>query len=158
MKPVETACKTRFLCVLHAQGQTFSLQTALPVAATPDNRAPLLLAHIARSRVLCNLRQTAFPFAYFFAFGFERACARSRVLRIYYFYYNIYRLFCALLTYNNHFWKLTAVFILFFTFIDVKERCFLVQKEYINWAFAPAVGHNSSLSSQSAGSFYPLSQ
>lgn len=103
MKPVETACKTRFLCVLYAQGQTFSLQTALPVAATPDNRAHLLLAHIARSRVLCNLRQTAFPFAYFFAFGFERACARSRALRIYYFYYNVYRLFCALLTYNNHF-------------------------------------------------------
>ena len=61
MKPVETACKTRFLCVLYAQGQTFSLQTALPVADTPDdNCAPLLLAHIARSRVLCNLRQTAF--------------------------------------------------------------------------------------------------
>ena len=60
MKPVETACKTRFLCVLYALGQTFSLQTALPVAATPDNRAPLLPTHIARSRVLCNLRQTAF--------------------------------------------------------------------------------------------------
>ena len=60
MKPVETACKTRFLCVLYAQGQTFSLQTALPVAATPDNRAPLLFAHTARSRALYNLRQTAF--------------------------------------------------------------------------------------------------
>ena len=57
MKPVETACKTRFLCVLYAQGQTFSLQTAF---AMPDNYAPLLLAHTARSRVLCNLRQTAF--------------------------------------------------------------------------------------------------
>lgn len=86
MKPVETACKTRFLCVLYALGQTFSLQTAF---ATPDNRTPLLPAHIARSRVLCNLRQTAFPFAYFFAFGFERACARSRALRIYYFYYKL---------------------------------------------------------------------
>ena len=61
MKPVETACKTRFLCVLYALGQTFSLQTALPVAATPaDNCAHLLPTHIARSRVLCNLRQTAF--------------------------------------------------------------------------------------------------
>lgn len=143
MKPVETACKTRFLCVLYAQGQTFSLQTAF---ATPDNCAPLLPAHIARSRVLYNLRQPAFPFAYFFAFGFERECARSRALRIYYFYYNIYCLFCALLTYNNYFWKLTAVFILFFTFIDVKMHCFLVQKEYINWAFTPGVGRNSSLS------------
>ena len=57
MKPVETACKTRFLCVLYAQGQTFSLQTAF---ATPDNRAHLLPTHIARSRVLYNLRQTAF--------------------------------------------------------------------------------------------------
>ena len=61
MKPMETACKTRFLCVLYALGQTFSLQTALPVAATPaDNCAHLLPTHIARSRVLCNLRQTAF--------------------------------------------------------------------------------------------------
>ena len=34
-------------------------------------------------------------------------------------------------------------------------HCFLVQKEYINCAFAPGVGHNSSLSSQSTGSFYP---
>lgn len=86
MKPVETACKTRFLCVLYAQGQTFSLQTPLPVADTPDdNCAPLLPAHTARSRVLYNLRQTALPFAYFFAFGFERACARSRALRICYF-------------------------------------------------------------------------
>lgn len=57
MKPVETACKTRFLCVLYALGQTFSLQTAF---ATPDNCAHLLPAHTARSRVLYNLRQTAF--------------------------------------------------------------------------------------------------
>lgn len=28
----------------------------------------------------------------------------------------------------------------------MKIRCFLVQKEYINCAFAPGVGHNSSLS------------
>ena len=99
MKPVETACKTRFLCVLYAQGQTFSLQTAF---AMPDNYAPLLLAHTARSRVLCNLRQTAF-LSLTFSLSVSSARAPALALRIYYFYYNIYCLFCALLTYNNHF-------------------------------------------------------
>ena len=78
-----------FMRIVRAGTNFFSLQTALPVAATPYNCAPLLPAHTARSRVLYNLRQTAFPFAYFFAFGFERACARSRALHMYYFYYNV---------------------------------------------------------------------
>ena len=75
--------------IVRAGTNFFSLQTALSVAATPYNCTPLLPAYIARSRVLYNSRQPAFPFACFFAFGFERACARSRALRMYCFYYNI---------------------------------------------------------------------